>query len=135
MTIDVLEVSAPSDFEGAFRAAASGGSGGVLMLSSPLFGGNPQMLADLAIKYRLPAINIYPDFAQKGGLLGYGPDLQGLFTQAGGMTRKALQLNGVADLPIERPTRFLVVANLATARLLGTAIPPSILAGADEVIE
>ena len=132
---EVVEVSAPADFEPAFQAAVAGGCRGVLMLSSPLFGGNPQLLADLAIKHRLPAINIYPEFAQKGGLLGYGPDLQSLFAQAGTMVRKAIQAGTASDLPIERPTRFKLVANLATARLLGTSIPPSVLAGADEVIE
>lgn len=133
--LDVLEVSRPSDFEAAFRSAAKAECGGVLMLSSPLFGGNPQLLADLAIQNRLPSINIFPQFAQSGGLLGYGPELQNLFMQAGVLVRKALLGNTVADLPIERPTRFTLVANLVTARMFGLVIPASILAGADEVIE
>ena len=108
---------------------------GVLMLSSPLFGGNPQLLADLALQNRLPAINIYPDFAQKGGLIGYGPELQNLFMQSGVLVRKVLQGNSIADLPIERPTRFRLVANSVTARALGLTLPTSILLGADEVIE
>jgi putative ABC transport system substrate-binding protein len=105
------------------------------MLSSPLFGGNPQLLADLALQNRLPAINIFPDFAQKGGLIGYGPELQNLFRQAGVLARKALQENVISDLPVERPTRFRLVANLVTARALGLTMPTSILLSADEVIE
>jgi putative ABC transport system substrate-binding protein len=135
VTIEMFEVSSPADFGRAFQAAASSQCGGVLMLSSPLFGGNPQLLADLALQNRLPSINIFPDFAQKGGLLAYGPDLQNLFTQAGGQARKILQGNPIADLPVERPTRFMLVANLVTARALALALPPSMLVRADEVIE
>src|SRR5947209_14469689 len=81
--MEIFEVSGPSDFGPAFQAAAKSHCDGVLMLSAPLFGGNPQLLADLALQNHLPAINIFPDFPQRGGLLGYGPDLQSLFTQAG----------------------------------------------------
>jgi putative ABC transport system substrate-binding protein len=135
VTMEMLEVNSPSDFEPAFLAAARSQSGGVLMLSSPLFGGNPQQLADLALQNRLPAINIFPDFAQKGGLIGYGPELQNLFMQSGVLVRKVLQGNAIADLPIERPTRFRLVANSVTARALGLILPTSILLSADEVIE
>jgi putative ABC transport system substrate-binding protein len=135
VTMEMFEVSRPSDFESAFQAAASSQSAGVLMHSSPLFGGNPQLLANLALQNRLPAINIFPDFAQKGGLIGYGPELQNLFMQSGVLVRKVLQGNAIADLPVERPTRFRLVANLQTARTLGLTLPTSILLSADEVIE
>ena len=135
VAMQVFEVSRPSEFESAFQAAARSQCAGVLMLSSPLFGGNPQLLADLALQNRLPAINIFPDFAQKGGLLGYGPELQNLFMQAGVLVRKILQGNAIAELPIERPTRFKLVANLVTARGFGLIMPTSILLSADEVIE
>jgi putative ABC transport system substrate-binding protein len=133
--IEVFEVGSPLDFERAFHAAAKSQSHGIVMLSSPLFGGNPQLLADLALRSRLPAINIFPDFSQKGGLLGYGPDLQNLFMQSGVLVRKILQGNPVADLPVERPTRFKLVANLVTARAFGLTMPTSILLSSDEVIE
>ena len=135
VAMEMFEVSRLSDFEPAFQAAARSQSTGVLMLSSPLFGGNPQLLADLALQNRLPAINIYPDFAQKGGLIGYGPELQKLFMQSGVLVGKVLQGNAIADLPVERPTRFRLVANLVTARALGLTLPTSILLSADEVIE
>ena len=76
VAMEMFEVSSPSDFEPVVQAAARSKSAGVVMLSAPLFGGNPQLLADLALQNRLPAINIFPDFAQKGGLMGYGPELQ-----------------------------------------------------------
>jgi putative ABC transport system substrate-binding protein len=105
------------------------------MLSSPLFAANPQILADLALANRLPSISMFPDFAQKGGLIAYGPDLLELYPQASAMTRKLLQGASAADLPIERPTRFKLVANLKTASALHVTLPTSILLSADEVIE
>ena len=135
LPMQILEISRPADFAPAFQAAAKAQCNGVLMLSSPLFGGNPQLLAELALQHNLPAINIFPDFPQKGGLLGYGPELQNLFVQSGVMVRKILQGSAIADLPVERPTRFKLVANLVTARAFGLTIPTSILLSADEVIE
>jgi putative tryptophan/tyrosine transport system substrate-binding protein len=133
--LEVFEVSRPADFEGVFQAMAKSQAAGVLMLSSPLFADSPRLLADLALRNRLPAINTFPDFAQNGGLIGYGPDLESLLKQTGLLTRKVLQGASVGDLPIERPTRFKLVANLKTASALGLTLPTSILLSADEVIE
>src|SRR6516165_5772046 len=108
---------------------------GILLLSSPLFAGNPQMVADLAMRRSLPTISLFHEIAREGGLLAYGPDVQHLFRQVGAMTRKVLQGAKVAELPAERPTRFQLVANLKTAKLFGITLPPSILLRADEVIE
>jgi putative ABC transport system substrate-binding protein len=135
LTVEVFEVGRPSEFGAAFQAAAKSKASGVLMLSSPLFASNPQVLADLTLVNRLPAISIFPDFAQKGGLIAYGPDLLELYPQAAGMTRKLLQGVSAADLPIERPTRFKLVANVKTATALGLTLPTSILLSANEVID
>jgi putative ABC transport system substrate-binding protein len=108
---------------------------GLLMLSSPLIGGNSQMIADLAVRRNIPAISLFPEFAREGGLLAYGPDIQDLYRQAGAMARKVLNGSKPAELPAERPTRFQLVANLKTAKLFDITLPPSILLRADEVIE
>ena len=133
--VEVFEVSRVADFEAVFRAMAQSQAAGLLMLSSPLFSGNPRLLGDLALQNRLPAINNFPDFAENGGLIGYGPDLQSLFMQAGVLTRKVLEGAVIANLPVERPTRFRLVTNLKTARMIGVTMPTSILLLADEVIE
>jgi ABC-type uncharacterized transport system substrate-binding protein len=134
-TLEVIEVRRIADLAPAFRAVAQRNAGGMLMLSSPLFSSSTQLLADLARQHRLPAMTLFPDFAHKDGLLAYGPDLQALFRQAGEMMRKLLAGSRVAELPIERPTRFNFVVNVRTAQMLGLAIPPALLARADEVIE
>jgi putative ABC transport system substrate-binding protein len=131
----VFEVDRVTDFEAAFQAMAEKKVDGLMMLSSPIFAGNPKFLGDLAIRHRLPTINNFPDFAQNGGLIGYGPELQTLFAQAGGLTRKVMQGAAIADLPVERPTRFRLITNLKTAHSIGVTIPTSLLLLADEVIE
>jgi len=135
VALEVFEVKGPSEFDGIFQAMAKSQAAGVVMLSSPLFAYNPQTLADLALQNRLPAISMFPDFAQRGGLIAYGPELESLYTQAGIMTRKMLQGAPAADLPIERPTRFKLVANQKTGNVMGLTLPTSILLSADEVIE
>jgi putative ABC transport system substrate-binding protein len=131
----VFEARRVGDLADAFYALDRSRLQGLLCLSSPLIGGNPQLVADLAIRRNIPTISLFPDIAREGGLLAYGPDIQGLYRQAGAMAGKVLQGVKVAELPAERPTRFLLVANLKTAKLLGVALPTSILLRADEVIE
>jgi putative tryptophan/tyrosine transport system substrate-binding protein len=131
----VFEARRVADIADAFYGIDGPRIQGALILSSPLFGGNAQVVADLALKRIIPTISLLPEFAREGGLLGYGPDIQGLFRQAGGMARKVLHGVKPAEIPAERPSRFQLVANSRTARQLGIELPPSILARADEVIE
>jgi ABC-type uncharacterized transport system substrate-binding protein len=133
--IKVLETRRAADIAEAFHALDLAHIQGVLVLSSPLFGGNPQLVAGIAARKKVPTISLLPDIAREGGLLAYGPDIQGIYQQAGGMVRKVLQGNKPAEMPAERPTRFELIANLKTAKALGLEIPPTLLARADEVIE
>jgi ABC-type uncharacterized transport system substrate-binding protein len=133
--MQVFEARRAGDIAETFYSLDRSRIQGVLLLSSPLFAGNPQMVADLANRRSLPTISLFHEIAREGGLLAYGPDVQELFRQVGAMTRKVLQGAKVAELPAERPTRFQLVANLRTAKLFGITLPPSILLRADEVIE
>jgi putative ABC transport system substrate-binding protein len=131
----VFEAQRAADIAEAFYVADRSRIQGLLLLSSPLISGNPQLIADLAIRRNLPTIPLFPETARAGGLLAYGPEIQDLFRQVRGMARKVLLGAKVADLPAERPTRFQLVANLKTAKLIGITLPASILLRADEVIE
>ena len=133
--VQVFEARRVADIAEAFYALDRSRIQGVLVLSSPLFGGNPQVVADLAIRRNVPTISLFPDIAREGGLLAYGPDIQALYRQAAALARKVLHGAKPAELPAERPTRFQLVANLKTAKLLGITLPTSILLRADEVIE
>jgi putative ABC transport system substrate-binding protein len=135
LSLQVLPVRSPADFEPAFANGVDAKADAMLVLSSPLFGTNPKLIADLAIQRRLPAITFYPEFARVGGLLAYGTNLIDLFFQAGVLVAKILDGERPATLPVERPSRFQLVVNLKTAALLGVTMPTSILLRADEVIE
>jgi len=105
------------------------------MLSSPLVAPNVQVLAELALRHRLHAITLFPDFARAGGLLAYGPNLLSMYRLAGVLAGKIARGSDPAALPIERPTKFETVLNMQTAHALGISIPTSLLLRADEVIE
>jgi putative ABC transport system substrate-binding protein len=133
--LDVLEVRRPSDFDTAFLMATQRGAGAMVMLSSPLVAPNVQVLAELALRHRLPAITLFPDFARAGGFLAYGPNLLSLHRLTGVLAAKVLRGTNPGELPIELPTKFETVLNMRTARALGISIPTSLLLRADEVIE
>jgi putative ABC transport system substrate-binding protein len=135
ISAQVFETRRAADIADAFYVLDRSRIQGVFLLSSPLMAGNPQLIADLAIRRNLPTISLFPELARAGGLLGYGPDIQDLFRQVGMMARKVLQGTKVAELPAERPTRFQLVTNLKTAKALGLTVPDTLLARADEVIE
>jgi putative ABC transport system substrate-binding protein len=132
---EVLELKSPSDFEAVFDAATARRPDGLVVLSSPLVSINSKQLAELALQHRLPAISLFANFARSGGLVSYGPDLDEFYRETGIMAAKVLKGAKPADLPAQRPTRFELIVNAKTAKSLGLAIPPTLLATADEVIE
>lgn len=107
----------------------------LLVLTSPDVFAARAHIAEGAQRHRLPAASIFPAFADAGGLLGYGPDLLGMYRQAAQYVDRILKGARPADLPIQRPSKFQLVINLKTARALGLTIPASLLARADKVVE
>jgi putative ABC transport system substrate-binding protein len=135
LKLAVFEARVSGDLERALQSAIAQGAGGLVALSSPLVGGNTKLLAELAMKYRLPAITLFAEFARDGGLMAYGPSIQAVVRQEGVMAAKILLGANPAETPIETPTRFEFVLNLKTAKALGIFIPAPTLLRADEVIE
>jgi putative ABC transport system substrate-binding protein len=101
----------------------------------PLVSNRRKTVADLALKYRLPATMDIKEFAEDGGLLSLGVDLVDSYRRAATHVDKILKGANPADLPMEQPTKFDLVVNLKTARALGLAIPQSILVQATRVIQ
>ena len=134
---DLLEIHSLADVDNALLTASRQAPDAVLLLSAPAIGvgDNPRIIAQLALKYHLPAITLFPDFARGGGLMAYGVDLAESYRQAAAMIVKVLNGAKPADLPIERPVKFQLIVNLKTARTLGIIMPTSVLLRADEVIE
>jgi len=94
-----------------------------------------EMIVATASQRRLPAVYPYRFFAADGGLVAYGPDQQGQYSQAASYVDRILKGEKPADLPVQAPTKYELVINLKTAKALGLTVPPSVLARADEVIE
>jgi putative ABC transport system substrate-binding protein len=107
----------------------------VNVLASPILSGFLSLIIDRLRLSRLPGMLQWPEGAEAGGLIAYGPRLDEAFRQCARQVAKLLRGAKVADVPVEQPTRFELVINAKTARTLGITIPPTLLARADQVIE
>jgi putative tryptophan/tyrosine transport system substrate-binding protein len=107
----------------------------LIILADSFMNAHVQKLADLSLKNRLPAIYGFREFADAGGLLSYGANLNWLMRRAASYVDKIFKGANPGDLPIEEPTKFELLINLKTAKAFGLEVPPLLLARADEVIE
>jgi putative ABC transport system substrate-binding protein len=130
-----VEVRIPEDFEGAFQAAIRQRAGALIAPGDPLTANRLQMIADLALKYRLPTTTDAKEFVEAGGVLSLGPDIVDLYRRAASHVDKILRGADPANLPMEQPTKFELAVNLKTARSLGLTIPQSVLIRATHVIQ
>jgi ABC-type uncharacterized transport system substrate-binding protein len=135
VALQVLDASGPDDFDKAFAAMAKAHAGAVMVFPSPMFYVNHRRLVDLASKHRLPAVYVFREAVEAGGLMSYGADVPDLLRRAAAHVDKILKGAKPADLPVEQPTKFELVINMKTAKMLGLTIPPSVLARADEIIQ
>jgi putative ABC transport system substrate-binding protein len=132
----IQPVARPEEIAPAIDAAKASGAAAVNVLATPLFFVNRRIIYERAAALHLPAIYQFPEMAEEGGLIAYGPRLVQIYREL--VARQVVKLlRGVkpADLPVEQPTRFDFVINLKTAKAIGHDIPAGLVLRADEVIE
>jgi len=124
-----------SEIERGIAAFALKTGGGLIVTSSPMGPIHRDLIVALAARHQLPAVYHERLFVADGGLISYGPDFVDQYRRAAGYVDRILKGEKPADLPVQAPTKYELVINLKTAKVLGLEVPPTLLARADEVIE
>jgi putative ABC transport system substrate-binding protein len=128
-----VDVRKQDGLQQAFQQAKHDADAAVVVCEN-LFIQHADKVVNLAAQYRIPTMYCLSRFAQTGGLIAYGTDLNDMYRRAAEYVDKVLRGTPVGDLPVQQPTKFELVVNLKTAKALGITIPESILLRADEVI-
>jgi putative ABC transport system substrate-binding protein len=134
--VSMHRVASTEEITGTIDTVKASGVAALNVLSSPLLYGSRQLIMDRVAALRLPAVYPFPEEAEEGGFVGYGPSIVQIFRDI--MAQKLVKLlRGVkpADIPVEQPTHFELWINLKTANGLGVTVPETLLARADKVIE
>jgi putative ABC transport system substrate-binding protein len=130
-----IDVRDAGEIERAIAAFASNPNGGLILTGSALAIFHRDLIIALAARHRLPAVYYERYFAEAGGLVSYGSNSVDQFRLAAGYVDRILKGEKPADLPVQTPTKYSLVINLKTAKLMGLSVPETLLATADEVIE
>jgi putative tryptophan/tyrosine transport system substrate-binding protein len=131
----IARVASERDFDAAFEQIVRAGAGALVGLGGAVITAQRRQIVALAIRYAIPALFPLREFVEVGGLMSYGPSQTHAYRRAGIYAGRILKGEKAGDLPVELPTKYELVINLATARALGLEISPMLLARADEVIE
>ena len=135
LQLHVLHASSERDFEKIFTTVGQLRAGGLVISNMGLFNGRSEQLGALALRYAVPTIFQYREFAAAGGLMSYGTNIANLFRQVGVYTGRVLKGERPADLPVQQAVKLELIINLKTAKALGLDVPMSMLMRVDEVIE
>lgn len=130
-----LAVGKAEELEGAFAAIVKARPDALFILADRIFLHNRARMMEFASQNRLPSVNAYRELVEAGGLMSFGPSYEDMHRRAATYVDKILKGARPADLPVEQPTKFELVVNMKTAKMLGVKFPNSILVRADKVIE
>jgi putative ABC transport system substrate-binding protein len=128
-------VSNVEEIERSISTFVTGPNDGIIVTASPLAGVYREQIISLAARHRMPSVFAYRHFVAAGGLVSYGPDLVNPFRRAASYVSRILRGEKAAELPVQAPTNYELAINVRTAKMLGLAVPPTLLARADDVIE
>ena len=130
-----LEVRRAADFDAAFQTAINVRVDALYVVSSRLTAQHLDRIVTFAAEHRLPLAGGWGDWAQQGGLLSYGPNVDDMIGRAVAYVDRILKGAKPADLPVQQPSKFELVINMKAAKALDLDVPATLLASADEVIE
>jgi len=133
--LSVHRIAKGEEIAAAIDMAQASGAAALNVLASPMLDRSGRLIIERVAALGLPAIYQWPERAEEGGFAAYGSRFTQLSDLAARLAGNLLRGTKPADLPIEQPTKFELVINLKTAKALGVAVPPTLLARADEVIE
>jgi putative tryptophan/tyrosine transport system substrate-binding protein len=133
--VSAIDSRDAGEIERALSAFAHEPNGGVIIAASSSATTHRELIISLAMRYRLPNVYAFRYYPASGGLASYGPDSIAEFKRAAAYVDRILKGEKPADLPVQAPTKYELIINLKTAKALGLAIPPILLARTDEVIE
>ena len=134
VALPLVPATTAEELDIAFASATAQQADAIIDFGDALTYAQAQRIIALAAKYHLPANYLFRHYAN-GGLSVYGADTADLFRRTGDYVDKILKGTKPADLPVQRPTKFVLIINMKTAKALGLTVPPSLLVRADEVIE
>ena len=130
----IVNANTPNDIDRGFASLFAENAGALLVGPDTFFQTQREQIVALAARYRIPASYPWPEDVRSGGLFSYGADFLDVFRRAGIYVGRILNGEKAADLPVQQPTKFRLAVN-PTAKVLDLAVPPHILARADEVNE
>jgi ABC-type uncharacterized transport system substrate-binding protein len=133
--VTVVEARDAQEIDRAIGGVARSRAGAILTLADAFLWSQRAQIVSAAARHRLPGMYPEVEFAEAGGLMAYGPNVSDNFRRAAAYVVKILKGGKPAELPVQQPTKFELVVNLKSAKVLGLTIPPSVLLQADRVIE
>ena len=135
MELAIHLIERPERIGPQIEEAMRAGAEALNVLASPILYARRLDIFERTAALRLPAMYQSPEFAEEGGLIGYGPRITQMFRQLARQLAKVFSSEKVSDVPVEQPTRFELAINLQAAKAIGFEVPPSLVLRADEVIE
>jgi putative ABC transport system substrate-binding protein len=135
LQVNIFRARTDDEIEASFASISQRSGGALLIGPDAFFTSRSDLITSLAAHYSVPTMYVIREFCDAGGLISYGPDIVNICEQVGAYAGRILAGEKPADLPVVQSAKFQMVVNLRAAKALGLAVPPMLLATADEVIE